>query len=188
MKKNCYFVSAIFLFIVSTSSYSQSIDSTFIKNKTFPKYFNITGLSLTDNSVYECIKEVFLNPRNYLKEVPEENWMNSEIYLRYFEPYDKSSKYRIKNEDDSDEEDTDIEDQIDALRKSRTSGNIIQNYEDFPLPETIDLEVNVKDWSLKMLDIDFDINKLNSNFRKLLFELGTNNDYKNQRSIISKSE
>jgi len=176
------------MLILNVSAYSQSIDSSFIKDKKIPKYFIITGLSLNNNTIYESVRKVFLNPRNYLKEVPEEEWKSSEIYLRYFETYDKNSRYREKSDDNSDTDDFGIEDQVDAKRRNRTAEYIEQNYEDFPLPETIDLEVNIKDWSLKMLEIEFDINKLDSQFRKLLLDFGKNPKYNNQRSIIPKSD
>jgi len=135
------------MLILNVSAYSQSIDSSFIKDKKIPKYFIITGLSLN-----------------------------------------KNSRYREKSDDNSDTDDFGIEDQVDAKRRNRTAEYIEQNYEDFPLPETIDLEVNIKDWSLKMLEIEFDINKLDSQFRKLLLDFGKNPKYNNQRSIIPKSD
>jgi hypothetical protein len=61
--------------------------------------------------------------------------------------------------------------------------DVPQNYENFPLPQTIDFEVDLRKSPrvLRVLEIEFDFDKLTPEFRRLLLLLG-NNDSKNIRN------
>jgi len=152
----------------------------FGKNQT---YFRLTGLSLSQNPNLEnYVSELFTNPREYLKDlIPAKEWKNSAVYLRYFEPYDKNSSNRseITNESETNEEN-----ELDQFMADENSGYVIQNYENFPFPETIDIEVDLRESpkTVSILGIEFNFDKLDKGFQKLLLDYGKSGISNNRKS------
>jgi len=149
-----------------------------------PKYFSVTGLSLSQDSLEFYLKELFRNPRSKLKDsISSINWKNSETYLRYFEPYDPNSEYRASNQSSKNEKD---EDEFESFMAGDKSGYVIQNYEQFPLPQSIDLEVDLTKSPrvLSVLGLEFNFDKLNNGFQELLYRYGysSKKEYLNRRS------
>ncbi|HRI84607.1 MAG TPA: hypothetical protein PK536_04090 [Ignavibacteria bacterium] len=142
------------------------------------RYFKLTGLSLLDNAELESyLKDLFSNPRNKLKEeIPAKYWKRHEIYLRYFEPYDKNSPYLPGNSLNTDYDEDEVDDQI----------TVLENYENFPLPETIDMEVDLRKIPriLKILDLEFDFDKLDKRFQRLILNSGKNEINQNRKSNL----
>ena len=83
--------------------------------------------------------------------------------MRYFEKYDQNSsnlsgkKINTDNDEEENEED-----------------DVIENYDSFPLPETIDIIVDLKGNPkvVTILGLEFDFTKLNPKFQKLLLGYG----------------
>lgn len=143
--------------------------------------FKMTGLSLRENTQLETyLKNLFRNPRPKLKEyISPKNWKNSPIYIQYFEPYDQNStntveKRRLNPKNESEEN---------AFLGDDTDGGI-EDYENFPLPETIDLEVDLRKTPkiLKVLGLEFNFDKLDKGFQELLLDYGRGSQ-KNRRSV-----
>lgn len=155
-----------------------------------PKYYSVTGLSLSQDSLDIYISELFRNPRGILKDsISSANWHNSDIYLRYFEPYDPNSPYREGSKKTIAEKE---ENELDFLMSDGKYGYTEQNYEDFPLPQSIDLEVDLtkSPRTLTVLGLDFNFDKLNKRFQELLFRYGysTKKEYMNRRSNERKKD
>ncbi len=127
--------------------------------------YKLTGISLYANPELESyIKELFSNPRKKLIEkISAKDWTSSSTYLRYFEKYDQNSsnlsgkKINTDNDEEENEED-----------------DVIENYDNFPLPETIDIIVDLKGNPkvVTILGLEFDFTKLNPKFQKLLLGYG----------------
>ncbi|MBK8553060.1 MAG: hypothetical protein IPL53_19155 [Ignavibacteria bacterium] len=100
--------------------------------------------------------------------------------MRYFEPYDKNSPNRTGNEDNSSQQDVN---EFDEFKSNSGEGYVIQNYENFPLPETVDIEVDLRKSPgvVKILGLEFDFDKLDKVFQRLLLE------YEKSGSNIKKS-
>lgn len=128
--------------------------------------FRLTGVSLYDNQEFETyLKDIFRQPREKLKDkISPKDWTYSEIYLRYFEPFDKNSPYRGGNQVSTDYDVDELEDNDIA----------IQNYETFPIPETIDIEVDLKKNPrvVRILGLEFDFDKLDPKFQRMLLGYG----------------
>lgn len=155
-----------------------------------PKYYTVTGLSLSQDSLDIYIKELFRNPRGKLKDsISSANWQNSDIYLRYFEPYDPNSPYREGNQKTSTEN---KDNEYDMFMADEKYGYVEQNYEDFPLPQSIDLEVDLtkSPRTLTVLGLEFNFDKLNKKFQELLLRYGysTQKEYMNRRSNERKKD
>ena len=154
------------------------------KNQT---YFRLTGISLVQNPVLaDYVYELFKNPREKLKDyIPAKERKNSAVYLRYFEPYDNNSEFIPGNTDETGSSDIN---ELDEFMADKNTDYVIQNYEDFPLPETIDIEVDMRKSpkTLTILGIDFNFDKLDKGFQKLLLEYGKSGTTKNQKSNSEK--
>lgn len=149
-----------------------------LDNTTRNRYFKLTGMSLLDNPELETyLIDLFSNPRSKLKEeIPPKYWQRHEIYLRYFEPYDNNSPYLPGNTLNTDYDEDEVDDQI----------QVLENYSNFPLPETIDLEVDLRKIprTLKILDIEFDFDKLDKRFQRLILNSGDKVINKNRKSNL----
>ncbi|MBK8984172.1 MAG: hypothetical protein IPM38_18105 [Ignavibacteria bacterium] len=149
-------------------------------------YFRLTGISLVQNpNLAEYVYEIFKNPREKLKDyIPAKEWKNSAIYLRYFEPYDKNSEFIPFNADET----VSDQNELDEFMADNNTDYVIQNYEDFPLPETVDIEVDLRKSpkTLTILGIDFNFDKLDRGFQKLLLEYGKSGNNVNQKSKSEK--
>jgi len=156
------------------------------------QYFRMTGLSLDEDSLGYYLQELFRNPRERLR-IPISNadWKNSETYRRYFEPFDQNSEFLIRTKETA-EDKNEGEDEFQNFLTEGSEAYVIQNYENFPLPQTIDLEVDLKKnpRSLSVLGLEFNFDKLTPGLQKLLLKYGNNNSaiYSNRRSIDPKSE
>lgn len=156
------------------------------------QYFRMTGLTLEEDSLGYYLQELFRNPRRRLR-VPISNadWKNSETYRLYFEPYDQNSEFLVRTKETAEVKD-DGEDEFQNFLADGSEAYVIQNYENFPLPQTIDLEVDLKKTprALSVLGLEFNFDKLSPEFQKLLLKYGNNNSakYRNRRSIDPKSE
>lgn len=135
------------------------------------RYFRLTGLPLVQEvELQSYITELFKNPREKLKDViPANQWKNSSVYLRYFEPYDQNSPNRTGNEDESTQQDVN---EFDEFKSNSGEGYVVQNYENFPLPETVDIEVDLRKSPgvVTILGLEFDFDKLDKVFQRLLLE------------------
>lgn len=149
-----------------------------IDNTSSNRYFKLTGMSLLDNPELEIyVNDLFSNPRSKLKEeIPPKYWQRHEIYLRYFEPYDKNSPYLPGNTLNTDYDEDEVDDQI----------QVLENYENFPLPETIDMEVDLRKIprTLKILDLEFDFDKLDKRFQRLILNSGNIGINQNRKSNL----
>lgn len=128
------------------------------------KRFRIEALSLSDYPEFRVnIDSLFRFPRIRLKEdISAENWFSSEQYSRFFSRYDddylenKKSRNNKKNE---------------ALAKVEGvevgSITVKENY-NVPLPASIDIEIDLTGEikTLKILGIEFNFEKLNSDFQR----------------------
>lgn len=141
-------------------------------------YYKLTGVSLYENPELESyVKELFRQPRTKLVEkISAKDWPNSEIYLRYFEQYDQNSQFLAGNQNLTGYDKEELEDEDMAQ----------ENYEDFPLPETIDLVVDLRSNPklVNILGIDFNFEKLDVNFQKLLMGYGGVINDKNRKSNL----
>lgn len=156
------------------------------------QYFRMTGLSLDEDSLGYYLQELFRNPREKLRyPINSIDWKNSDIYRRYFEPYDMNSEYLITTKEKSSDLDN-SEDEFESFLTEGTGPYVVQNYENFPLPQTIDLEVDLKKMprSLSVLDLEFNFDKLTPEFQRLLLNYGNSSSlkYQNRRSIDPKNE
>lgn len=140
--------------------------------------YKLTGISLYENAELESfVKELFRKPREKLKDkINAKDWNRSEIYLRYFEPYDQNSpnlrgSKRVTGYDESELEDEELAE---------------ENYENFPLPETIDLEVDLRKIPkvVSILGLEFDFDKLDKKFQKLLMGYGGLVKDQNRKSSV----
>lgn len=135
------------------------------------QYFRLTGLPLgRDAALDNYITELFKNPREKLKDpIPAKQWKNSSIYLRYFEPYDRNSNNRINSKDETTKEESN---ELKEFLSDEGDIYVEQNYQNFPLPETIDIEVDLKKspGTVTILDLEFDFDKLDKGFQRLLLE------------------
>jgi hypothetical protein len=135
------------------------------------RYFRLTGLPLIQEiELQSYITELFKNPREYLKDViPASQWKNSSVYLRYFEPYDKESPNRVGNEETNSQDNVN---EFDQFKSNSGEGYVVQNYENFPFPETVDIEVDLRKAPgvVNILGLDFNFEKLDKGFQRLLLE------------------
>lgn len=135
------------------------------------RYFRLTGLPLIQEiELLSYISELFKNPREYLKDViPASQWKNSSVYLRYFEPYDKESPNRVGNKESTSQDDVN---EFDQFKSNSGEGYVVQNYENFPFPETVDIEVDLRKSPgvVNILGLDFNFDKLDKGFQRLLLE------------------
>lgn len=155
-----------------------------------PKYFTVTGLSLSQDSLEYFIGDLFRNPRQKLKDsISAKNWQNSDIYLRYFEPYDPNSPYREGNTKSNNET---KENEFEIFMSDEKYGYVEQNYDQFPLPQSIDLEVDLTKSPrvVRILGLEFNFDKLSKGFQELLFKYGysSNKEYLNRRSNERKKD
>lgn len=135
------------------------------------RYFRLTGLPLIQEiELQNYLTELFKNPREKLKDViPANQWKNSSIYLRYFEPYDKESPNRVGNNESSSQDDVN---EFDQFKSNSGEGYVAQNYENFPFPETVDIEVDLRKTpgTVNILGLEFNFDKLDKSFQRLLLE------------------
>lgn len=135
------------------------------------RYFRLTGLPLVQEVELQAyITELFKNPREKLKDViPANQWKNSSVYLRYFEPYDKESPNRVDNEETNSQQDVN---EFDEFKSNSGEGYVVQNYENFPFPETVDIEVDLRKTpgTVNILGLEFNFDKLDKGFQRLLLE------------------
>ena len=142
------------------------------------QYYKLTGVSLYANPQLESyIKALFRQPRTKLVEnISAKNWTNSAIYLKYFEKYDGNSSYLPGNKKQEEYDSDELEDE--DLAK--------ENYENFPLPETIDIFVDLRSSPkvVTILGLDFDFDKLDKGLQKLLLGYGELSNDKNRKSNL----
>jgi len=156
------------------------------------QYFRMTGLSLDEDSLGNHLQELFRNPREKLRSpINSVDWKNSDTYRRYFEPYDLNSEFLTITKEKSNNVDN-AEDEFESFLTEGTGAYVVQNYENFPLPQTIDLEIDLKKTprSLSVLDLEFNFDKLTPEFQRLLLNYGNSNilKYQNRRSLDPKTE
>lgn len=151
---------------------------TIIDNPKQSQNYKLTGISLYRNPELETyIKELFSNPRTKLKQnISAKDWTNSPVYLKYFEKYDKNSSYLPGNKKTEEYDNDELEDEDLA----------IEGYENFPLPETIDIFVDLRSNPkvVTILGLEFDYNKLDPRFQKLLLGYGSQSNDKNRKSNL----
>lgn len=127
--------------------------------------YKLTGISLYLNPELESyVKELFSNPRKKLIEkISAKDWTKSQIYLRYFEKYDQNSTNLSGNKTNTDYDEEEYEED-----------DVVENYDNFPLPETIDIIVDLKGNPkvVTILGLEFDFTKLDPKFQKLLMGYG----------------
>ncbi|MEO8664681.1 MAG: hypothetical protein ABI462_04215 [Ignavibacteria bacterium] len=155
------------------------------------QYFRLTGLFLDQDSLGYYIKDLFRNPRERLKDsISAIDWKNSDVYLRYFEPYDFNSEYLSNNTESNKEKANSDDDEFQNFLAEGNVGYVAQNYESFPLPQTIDLEVDLKKSPrvLSVLGLEFNFDKLAPELQKLLLRFGNLSQYENRRSVESKGK
>ena len=113
-------------------------------------------------------------------------WKNSEIYNRYFKPFDAISRKKENDENYNSE----IENELDQIKKGGKGGYVEQNYDDFPLPQTIDIEVDLtkSPREIIILGLPFNFDKLENGFQELIYKYYSNTNYKNRRSFEKKDE
>lgn len=142
-----------------------------------PKLFRLTGLSLSEyDELGAYIRELFANPREKLKErISAKNWKKSSVYLKYFAPYDPNPASEVQREAD---------DELKEFMAEEGDGFVEQNYENFPLPQSIDIEVDLTKTpgTVSILGLEFDFDKLDKKFQKLLLDFGDTKSERNRKS------
>ncbi len=154
------------------------------------KYFKVTGLLLSEDNLDLYLKELFRNPREKLKDsISAINWKNNDIYLQYFERYDENSPYSGDNNTGNNKS---SENELESFLSDGSNGYVEQNYDQFPLPQSIDLEVDLTKSPrvLTVLGLEFNFDKLDKGFQELLLKYGysSNKKYLNRRSNEEKNE
>lgn len=142
-----------------------------------PKLFKLSGISLSEyDELGVYIKELFANPREKLKDrISAKNWKKSSVYLKYFAPYDQNPV---------DDEQKETEDELKEFMADEGEGFVEQNYETFPLPQSIDIEVDrtKTPGTVTILGLEFDFDKLDKKFQKLLLDFGDTKNERNRKS------
>lgn len=140
------------------------------KNEFRSRNFSITGLMLRDHDELRgYLKTLFNNPSGKLLEPTGSNWTNSDVYERYFEKYDTLRRGGNTNDggfmEGVDDEPTGIE---------------------FPLPATIDLNVNLIAFpkTFTAIGIVFNFDKLDPGLRNWLITFRTKSDRSGVKEII----
>ncbi len=126
-----------------------------------PKRFAISSLALRDYPDFSRrLKNIFDNPRERLYTYySPKDWRFSEEYDRYFRQYDENRSATVSEQTDE------------GLLGDETTGKSSSiDKIDFPLPSTIDIEVNLeKDPGLvRILEVDFNFNKLDPEMKSFL--------------------
>ncbi len=141
--------------------------------RTTPK-FRITGLSLREYGEFKNeLKSLLSKPWDVLKDPIRSR--NDSRYQRFFRPYVKG--YENQNQ-------TTVSEAYGSPESDEYSLN--DEVENFPLPETIDFEVNLQNSPpiLNTMGLEFNFNKLDPNFQKLLLEFRDKRGKSGNRSIL----
>lgn len=147
---------------------------TYVEFRRQPRLYKLSGVSLSEQKeLASYIKELFANPRERLKEkISAKNWKKSSVYINYFAPYDPNPLT---------DEDKTSDDELKEFMAEEGEGFVAQGYESFPLPQTIDIEVDLTTTPkiVTILGLEFDFDKLDKKFQHLLLDFG---DTKNERN------
>lgn len=136
-----------------------------IDSKISSFHYFIRGIKLRDpenKEVRMYLQEVFNKPAKYLLEPPGEDWTKLNVYKNYFQKYDKKySSVGIQSGEN---------DESDPMREPENSTVNDNTDIDFPLPSTIDLEVDLLSNPRKFtaLGVEFNFDKLKKNFKDWL--------------------
>lgn len=126
------------------------------------KWFDIRSLSLREHKDFRnYLQNLFNNPREKLREpISPQDWRSSSIYDRYFRPYD-GNRDQQQNKGDGFSE---------LLGSDSDKGVVVEDQIDFPLPETVDLEVNLNETprTLTVLEIEYNFDKLDPEFQRII--------------------
>jgi hypothetical protein len=142
-----------------------------------PKIFTITSLGLRDYPDFgKRLKDIFDNPRDKLYTYySAKDWRFSEEYDRFFRQYDNNRTATITDQTD------------DGLLGDETTGKTTSVDEiDFPLPATVDIDVNLeKDPGMvTILGVEFNYNKLDPEFKSFLINFKDNRNRSGNKSIL----
>lgn len=154
------------------------------------KYFRMTGLFLQQDSLDYYLHDLFSYPLEKLKDsIGAVDWKNHPIYLTYFEPYDTKSEFRSTGSRQISEDEGSTSD-FDQWKQQGGNNYVEQNYSDFPLPQTIDLEVDLRKYPrvLNVLGLEFNFDKLSPGLKSLLLRFGSLPKYRNRRSLEPRTE
>lgn len=136
-----------------------------IVSKNPNRYFYINGLKLRRSEhkdVRKYLQELFNKPAKYLSQILGSDWTQSNIYKDYFRKYD--DKFNDSEEFQQNYDDF-------SFNVSATEDIVDNTKINFPLPATIDLEVDLRNNDkklLRVLGLEFNYNKLDKDFRKWL--------------------
>ncbi len=142
-----------------------------------PKQFTITSLGLRDYPDFRRrLKNIFDNPRDKLYTYySAKDWRFSEEYDRFFRQYDNNRSATISEQTD------------DGLLGDETTGKTTSVDEiDFPLPATVDIEVNLeKDPGMvTILGVEFNFNKLEPEVRSFLINFKDNRNRSGNKDVL----
>lgn len=150
---------------------------TYVELRRQPKLYRLTGISLSEyDELGAYIRELFANPREKLKErISAKNWKKSSVYLKYFAPYDTNPVTDDEKE---------AGDELKEFMADEGDGYVEQNYENFPLPQSIDIEVDLtkSPKTVTILGLEFDFDKLDRKFQNLLLDFGDTKNERNRKS------
>lgn len=142
-----------------------------------PKRFSISSLALRDYPDFSRrLKNIFDNPRERLYTYySPKDWRFSEEYDRYFRQYDENRSATVSEQTDE------------GLLGDETTGKTSSiDKIDFPLPATVDIEVNLeKDPGLvRILEVDFNFNKLDPEMKSFLVNFRDTRGKSGNRNIL----
>ena len=156
--------------------YSVSLKSVDVADN-MPKIFTITSLGLRDYPDFRRrLKNTFDNPRDKLYTYySAKDWRFSEEYDRFFRQYDNNRSATITEQTD------------DGLLGDETTGKTTSVDEiDFPLPATVDIEVNLeKDPGMvTILGVEFNFNKLDPEVKSFLVNFKDSRNRSGNKNIL----
>lgn len=141
-----------------------------------PSHFAISGLSLREYKNFrKQIQELFNNPREKLAvTISAKDWRNSNIYDQYFRPYDNNRDAAVNT------------DSFEDVFIDESKQGIIPDDINFPLPESIDMEVDLRNELriLTILGLDFNFSKLDKEFQNLLLNFKDTKGRSGNKTIL----
>jgi len=128
------------------------------------QHFSINGIKLRkgeNKEIGSYLQEMFNKPAKFLLEPPGEDWRNLNVYKNYFQKYDSNYISGTNDVESADEGDSDPN-QEPTERNFNDYTKI-----NFPLPATIDLEVDLREGQrkLRVLGLDFGFDKLDKGLK-----------------------
>ena len=142
-----------------------------------PKRFTINSLGLRDYPNFrKRLKNIFDNPRDKLYTYySAKDWRFSEEYDRFFRQYDGNRSATVSEQTD------------DGLLGDETTGKTTSvDQIDFPLPATVDIEVNLeKDPGMvTILGVEFNFNKLDPEVKSFLINFKDSRNRSGNKDIL----